>query len=99
MYKCERCDGKGRIREYGHIDGGRCWRCNGTGEQPRKPSKPKARVWTEKQKVHYAECRRKEALAIELYKDDPRAGVPYGDKYFGANASELAKFDRVWDAL
>lgn len=25
---CPRCFGKGYIREFSHIDGGRCWECN-----------------------------------------------------------------------
>jgi chemotaxis response regulator CheB len=28
---CTKCDGKGTIRGFGHIDGGRCFRCGGKG--------------------------------------------------------------------
>lgn len=28
---CWKCQGKGRIREYGHVQGGICFECNGKG--------------------------------------------------------------------
>ncbi len=28
---CPKCAGSGRLREYNHIEGGRCFRCNGLG--------------------------------------------------------------------
>lgn len=28
---CTRCDGKGRIRGFGHIEGGKCFACGGAG--------------------------------------------------------------------
>ena len=31
-YVCWKCDGKGYIREYGHVEGGVCFNCNGTGK-------------------------------------------------------------------
>lgn len=31
-YVCWKCDGKGVIREYGHVQAGVCFACNGTGK-------------------------------------------------------------------
>jgi hypothetical protein len=28
---CNRCDGKGHVRGFGHIENGRCFACNGNG--------------------------------------------------------------------
>lgn len=28
---CPKCNGNGRIKEYGHVQGGICFECNGTG--------------------------------------------------------------------
>lgn len=39
-FPCTRCDGSGRIRAFGHVLGGVCFKCNGSGKQARKPSKP-----------------------------------------------------------
>lgn len=33
---CPRCDGHGWFRQFKHVDGGRCFRCNGTGRAIRK---------------------------------------------------------------
>lgn len=32
---CPRCSGRGHFDAYAHIDGGRCFRCGGTGIDPR----------------------------------------------------------------
>ncbi len=96
MYQCPRCDGDGRIKEYGHIQSGICFKCSGTGKVNRKPSTPKAR---KRNPEVLAENNRKNAAAIELYKNDNRAGVEYGNPYFYMHAIELAKKDGVWDTL
>lgn len=44
-YPCTRCDGKGWIPGYGHVLGGVCFKCGGTGWQKRKPAAP-TRRWT-----------------------------------------------------
>lgn len=36
---CPRCDGKGRIPEYGFIADGVCFRCSGSGVVAAKPAK------------------------------------------------------------
>lgn len=36
-YPCSRCDGKGDIRAYGHVMGGVCFKCSGSGQQSSKP--------------------------------------------------------------
>ena len=37
-YPCYRCDGEGRIRAFGHVLGGVCFKCGGSGRQKSKPS-------------------------------------------------------------
>lgn len=32
MFTCGKCNGKGRIREYGHVADGVCFECGGTGK-------------------------------------------------------------------
>lgn len=36
-YTCTRCNGKGRIGHYNHIDDGICFACGGSGKVARKP--------------------------------------------------------------
>lgn len=31
--ECTRCNGKGKIRGFGHVEGGKCFGCNGTGKR------------------------------------------------------------------
>lgn len=31
--ECYKCAGKGRIRGFGHIEGGKCFACGGTGKR------------------------------------------------------------------
>lgn len=37
-YKCTRCEGKGRISGFGHVQGGVCFKCAGKGTQATKPA-------------------------------------------------------------
>jgi hypothetical protein len=37
-YKCEKCEGKGEIAAFRGVMGGVCFKCNGTGEQAKKPA-------------------------------------------------------------
>lgn len=39
-YACTRCDGKGRINGFGHVLGGVCFKCKGSGRQRTRPSGP-----------------------------------------------------------
>lgn len=39
MYPCYRCSGEGVIRAFGHVLGGICFKCHGTGTQKDKPIK------------------------------------------------------------
>jgi hypothetical protein len=47
-YPCSRCGGTGRLSGYGHVWGGVCFKCHGTGTQTAKPS-TKAAKWA----VHF----------------------------------------------
>ena len=38
-YPCYRCSGKGHIAAFGHVLGGVCFKCGGSGKQSAKPSK------------------------------------------------------------
>jgi len=97
MYTCQRCNGKGRLPEHSNVMNGVCFKCNGTGKQASKPRKPKARKGPDPRIAQ--ENSRKQAQAIEMYKDDPRAGVEYGHQYFYMHATELAKKDGAWETL
>lgn len=37
-YPCSRCGGSGRLSVFGHVLGGTCFKCNGTGKQRHKPA-------------------------------------------------------------
>jgi RecJ-like exonuclease len=95
MYTCPRCDGKGHLKEYGHIENGRCFKCRGTGKVNRKPSKSKRQRNPEIEKENL----RKQKLAIEMYKDDQRIGVEKDHPCFYMHAIGLAKKDGIWDSL
>jgi hypothetical protein len=41
---CKRCGGQGSIEGFSYMDGGRCWRCMGSGVEP----KPEERTTYEK---------------------------------------------------
>ena len=36
MRPCERCDGEGRVRRFGHLQPSRCPVCSGRGRRPRQ---------------------------------------------------------------
>lgn len=38
IYPCQRCEGKGEIPAFGHVLGGVCFKCKGSGKQYYKPS-------------------------------------------------------------
>lgn len=40
IYPCSRCGGSGRLSVFGHVLGGTCFKCNGTGKQRHKPAQP-----------------------------------------------------------
>lgn len=42
-YQCSRCGGSGRLSVFGHVLGGTCFKCNGTGKQRHKPAQPAAK--------------------------------------------------------
>lgn len=56
---CPKCDGRGRIAAFGHVQGGVCFSCGGTGVGIRssasKPSKSFAIgfLWTDPADVNY----------------------------------------------
>lgn len=37
-YPCYRCSGEGMIRAFGHVLGGACFKCHGSGKQASKPN-------------------------------------------------------------
>ncbi len=39
-FPCQRCNGAGRMSQFANVIGGTCFKCNGTGQQRTKPSKP-----------------------------------------------------------
>lgn len=39
QYACSKCEGKGRIQGFTHVQNGVCFRCGGTGKQASKPRK------------------------------------------------------------
>lgn len=95
---CPRCNGKGNITYYGHIQNGVCFKCGGTGlvkfvaERTPKPI-------TNERAAYIAEQQRKTALAVEMYKDDGRVRVGRENPYFYAHCIELAELDGVWKTL
>lgn len=97
MYTCQRCDGEGYLKEHRHVEGGVCFKCNGTGKQATKPRKPKAPSKPKPEIL--AENTRKMNIAIEMYRNDDRAGVSPTNQHFYMHAIELAKKDGVWDTL
>lgn len=42
-FECPRCLGKGQIAAYRNVQGGVCFRCNGTGKVATRPAKPSAK--------------------------------------------------------
>ena len=95
-YECTRCGGEGHMREYRHIAGGECFKCGGTGTQASKPRVSKPAVINIEL---ITENERKQAVAMELYANDDRAGVEPGHQYFFAHAIELAKLDGIWETI
>lgn len=95
MFTCPRCNGKGTIKEYGHIRGGVCFKCSGKGKVNHRP---RARVSRE-DPVMKAENERKHAAAMKLYRNDARLTVGPNHPYFYMHTHELAKLDKVWESL
>jgi hypothetical protein len=95
MHTCPRCDGEGQIKEYAHIRGGLCFLCSGSGKVARLPRNRGKAPDPEVAAKNMSKIEK----AVELYKDDSRARVPYGHQYFYMHAVELAKKDGIWETL
>ena len=66
-YTCQRCGGNGIIPHFGHIDGGVCWECGGSGRSTDHPFK----VYTPEYEKKLEEQRAKrEAKRIAKMKDE-----------------------------
>jgi len=61
---CPKCEGKGRLWEYGHVLNGVCFRCNGTGTAMLTPAQKAA-----------AEARAAQKAAEIIRPDDPRIAL------------------------
>ena len=65
--KCGRCGGKGYINAYNHIQGGVCFRCDGTGiggysfERAEEQREAEAAEFEEEMKEFNVECEKIEA--------------------------------------
>ncbi len=100
METCERCNGTGQLKAYGHVQNGVCFLCSGTGEvKPKKASKPSSKSIQKEQErlAKVAEFNRKTELAKVLYAGE--TSVDSSHPYYYAHAIEMAKQDNVWETL
>lgn len=78
--ECERCNGKGHIRGYSHVQGGVCFKCAGTGTVTKRiPSAATLARQAAKEAERKANFEKEAAqartdfdTAWEIYKDDAR---------------------------
>lgn len=106
---CQRCNGKGNIKAFSHVEGGVCFSCGGAKvKQVRVKSEAtlKREALKREQKEAYhkavrAENDRKSQKALEIYKDDPyiikMSSNPMA--YLDVIARELAERDGIWASL
>ena len=102
-YTCPKCGGSGYISCYGHVEGGRCFKCNGSGTfyhtkkeyTDEYAQKLKDRRIAKAKKG--ADKRNEEFFKKVGFSNDGTAWVVIGDTYSIKDAlkSEGAKFDRI----
>lgn len=82
--KCLYCNGKGFIPEYSHIEGGRCFGCQGTGrldESKVEEAKENQQKWEEIEKAH-RKAERQKACAELLFNGTMPFGKHKGKTFF-----------------
>lgn len=60
---CKKCGGNGYVREYVHVEGGRCYRCGGSGKESDAQKRAKERQETKKRTARYNNMTREERIA------------------------------------
>lgn len=68
---CSRCEGKGHIAFYGHVLGGICFKCSGSGQQKVSRRRSTKRIPEEQLKQSRANSQRAYDLLEKLYGDRP----------------------------
>jgi hypothetical protein len=108
---CPRCDGAGHFRAYAGIAGGVCFQCNGAKVIERRikseatlkreaANREKVKAAREAKMLKYrVDSDRRIAMALRLYKDDPRLWAHPGQGWYADHVQALAKRDRLWYAL
>jgi hypothetical protein len=99
---CSKCYGKGNIKAFGHVQGGICFNCKGTGKvnAPRKRKPSKAQIEREAQRQQIAARNAiRQQKAFEMYKDDPRISVANDHPWIIQHCQQLAYCDNTWETL
>ena len=100
---CDKCDGRGHINAFRHIEGGICFRCAGTGKarSTRKAPTQQASKYTTHAYLHRVSALDdKYRRAYAHYKDDARMGKNYSSlNYAEVDAKALAEKDGIWITL
>lgn len=106
MEQCERCNGKGHIKAYGHVMDGVCFKCGGSGKQEaKKVRKPSAKQLAAKaakearREADAQEYNRKLTEVVKRYTGDPRIRVAQDHDWYKQHCIQWAQFDGVWDTL